>query len=229
LKRPRALMLPPGLAWPRAVLDADTASGTRLGRALGAGLLRPAWTGIAIGAPAAGLMRKLMTGLAEPSAIYLAQTDPVPVAQAVAHLASELPGLPVQALLRVAQLMDGQRLVLAPGLGICRADLQGIHGWLETCAALTRPDDLVAFTMPAWKDPAMLEARWGAANPGAIVFADPATRLVTLTGAAVGATATMTHLDAGDVATLLDAHGFGHLNSFGGDSVLGVLARKVSR
>lgn len=225
MKRPRALMLPTGLNWPRVLLDAETTACMQALRATEAVPIRPGWSAIATGASVAGLMRKAMAVLPQASALYLAHTDPVPLADAIAQVAGETQGLPVRGLGDLPETNETHRLVLAPGFAACRADLVDLNQWRAIWAGLTRPDDLAMFTLPAWTDPALLEARWSAANPGAAVTADPrTTRLsVALPGLAA---VVVSHLRAVDAEVWLADGGFALVDCLAVDGVLAVLARR---
>jgi hypothetical protein len=219
-------MMPPGLNWPRALMDGDTAAMAQAVRFLASGPLQPGWTGIATGAPAAGLVRKIVAGLPEASALYLTHTDPLDLGDAIRHAASELQGLSVLPVDSGTSLNDGQRLVIAPGLGASRADLCSIDQWLATWSGAMNPGDLLAFTIPMWEDPAMLEARWAAANSGATVFADAGAGLVHLASAA-GERGVIAHLSADGIADRLGVGGFAVETVVSSGCVLGVVARKV--
>ena len=220
-------MLPAGLQWPRALLDAETTAWMQILRAAELVPLRAGWSGIATGAPAAGLMRKAMAVLPEACALYFAHTEPVLVNDAIAHVSGEVQGLPVRALDDLPDSNGTQRLVLAPGFAACRSDLMDLDAWRTTWSGLTRTDDLLAFTLPAWADPALLEARWSTANPGARVAADQRMAQV-LIEAPSGAQARITHLREADLPDWLAQGGFQIEIYRRVDRVLGVLARRIA-
>lgn len=218
-------MLPAGLAWPRPLLDADTAAATKAGRVLADCVLKAGWLCLATGAPAAGLARKFLAQLPEATALHISQTDPVVPAEAQASLTTELPGLPILSANAAPSLNGGQRLVTGLGMAASRADLCPLGDWLSVWAELAGADGLLAFTLPAWRDPALLEAWWSQANPGATVEAAANARTVRIeTDGSVAAT--ITHIHPLEVGSVLQASGFELVGLADGGGVLAIVARR---
>jgi hypothetical protein len=216
LNRPRSLLLPPGLHWPRALLDADTAVTMKATRQL-ADMVRPGFAALTLGAPAVGLVKKVLAGLPEASAVHVCASAPLDDAEAAAELKAGGLAFPVLAGLPERR-NGGMRLLLAPGMGFARADQRSLASWLAMAGNLMGEGDLLLFSLPSWADPAMLEARWSQANRDAQVLARPDHCLLQIAG--IG----LSHSPAAGPADALADAGLKRVTLVAGAGVLGVIA-----